>query len=199
MASRQHYRPFRIMVDLWVARIGSVAAWVWFVFWALMGVTGLGMWVFGEAADATEKLLPFFFLGLAALHWLVIRACRRTKDLELDFHLYCAIFAREPDKSIPEVAKAMKEPVSTVMADLKEMCRRGYFNGYIDHRTQRMVFPHYQPPKKAEDSALTVIHCPGCGAVSAIANTGDPCKYCGAPLALEPPDDPGAEPAAPVS
>ena len=180
-------RPFRIMTDLWIARIGSVVAWVWFVFWALMGVTGIGMYVLGEAENATEKILPFACLGLAALHWPIIRACRRTKDLELDFHLYCAIFAKEPSKSIPEVAKAMKEPVSVVMDDLKEMCRRGYFNGYIDHREQRMVFPHYQPAKtdSPEDVNLRVIQCPGCGAVNAISKTGDACKYCGAPLNTE--------------
>ena len=181
-------RPFRIMVDLWIARIGSIFAWVWFVFWALMGVTGVGLFILGEAENATEKILPFFCLGLAALHWLLIRACRRTKELELDFHLYCAIFAREPSKSIPEVAKAMKEPVSVVMKDLTEMCRRGYFNGYIDHRKQCMVFPHYVPEKtdKPEAINLSVIQCPGCGAVNAIAKTGDACKYCGAPLTLIP-------------
>ena len=186
MAGKQHYRPVRIMIDLWVARIGSVFGWVWLVFWALIGVTGIGMYVLGEAEDATDKILPFFCLGLAALHWPAIRACRKTKDLELDFHLYCAIFAREPEKSIPEVAKAMKEPVSTVMKDLTEMCRRGYFNGYIDHREQRMVFPNYQPEKPApENASLRVIQCPRCGAVNAIAKTGDACKYCGAPLNKE--------------
>ena len=194
MANQQHYRPIRITIDLWVARIGSVIGWVWFVFWALMGVTGVGMWVFGQAKDAAEKILPFFLLGLAALHWLFIRFCRRTKDLELDFHLYCAIFAKEPNKSIPEVAKAVNEPVSDVMANLTEMCRRGYFNGYIDHRTQCMVFPHYRPQstehpeENPEEKNLCVIQCPGCGAVNAIAQTGDACKYCGAPLNLEQPE-----------
>ena len=184
MAKNQQYRPFRITVDLWVARIGSIFAWVWFVFWALMGVTGVGMYIFGEAENATEKILPFACLGIAAIHWMLIKFCRRTKDLELDFHLYCAIFAKEPNKSIAEVAKAMKEPVSVVMADLKEMCRRGYFNGYIDHRTKCMVFPHYRPPVNAEKPDVNVLQCPGCGAVNAIAQTGDACKYCGAPLEL---------------
>ena len=183
MAGKQ-YRPFRIILDLWIARIGSVIAWVWFVFWALMGVTGVGMYVLGKAGNSTEKILSFACLGLAALHWLIIRACRKTKDLELDFHLYCAIFANEPDKSIPEVAKAMKEPVSTVMSQLKEMCRRGYFNGYIDHRQQRMVFPAFRP-EPAKDQDLSVVQCPGCGAVTAVARTGDECRYCGAPLVLK--------------
>ncbi len=180
----KQYRPFRIIMDLWVARIGSIAAWVWLVFWALMGVTGVGMFISGQAEDTTEKILPFFCLGLAALHWLAVKACRRTKELELNFHLYCAIFAKEPNKSIQEVAKAVREPVSDVMADLKEMCRRGYFNGYIDYRTERMVFPHYRPPENTEKPDLNVIQCPGCGAVNAIAQTGDACKYCGAPLEL---------------
>lgn len=188
MAKNQQYRPFRIGLDLWVARIGSIFAWVWFVFWALIGVTGVGMYVFGEAENATEKILPFFCLGLAALHWLAIRACRRTKDLELDFHLYCAIFAKEPNKSIKEVAKAMREPMSIVMKDLTEMCRRGYFNGYIDHRTECMVFPHYRPPENTENPELTVIHCPGCGAYTAIAKTGEACRYCGAPLEIQTPE-----------
>ena len=167
-----------------MARIGSVIGWVYLVVWALFGVTGIGMWIFGKAEDATEKILPFVFLGIAALHWLLVKFCRRTKDLELDFHLYCAILSKEPDKSIEEVAKAVEEPVSVVLANLKEMRRRGYFNGYIDHRNMRMVFPTYRPEKQPENKAFTVIQCPGCGAATAIEKTGDVCRYCGAPLEL---------------
>ncbi len=184
MARNQQYRPFRIALDLWAARVGSVVAWAWFVFWALVGITGVGIFLSGQAEDATEKILPFFCLGLSALHWLAIKACRRTRKLEMNFHLYCAVFAKEPGKSIAEVAETVKEPVSAVMADLKEMCRRGYFNGYIDYREQRMVFPHYQPAENTETANLNVLQCPGCGAVNAIVKNGDACKYCGAPLNL---------------
>ena len=37
----------RIFLDIWLARLGSVFAWVWLVFWALIGVTGIGMYVLG--------------------------------------------------------------------------------------------------------------------------------------------------------
>ncbi len=184
MEKQTMHRSWRVAVDLWIARFGSVFAWFWLVLWGLLGITGLAELIAGEAKNSTDVVLPFILLGVAALHWLVVAACRKTKDLELDFHQYCAFFSRNPDKSIPELAKAIKEPENTVQRQLKEMCRRGYFNGYIDHRTQRMVFPHYRPPVDPEKPDLNVLQCPGCGAVNAIAKTGDICKYCGAPLEL---------------
>lgn len=179
MKHKKKYRAFRVRVDQWIARFGTVFAWVWLVFWALMGVMGVGMWVFGQAADATEKILPFFLLGLAALHGLLLRSFRRTRELVLDFDIACSVLAHEPDHAVAPIAKALKVPPEKAMASLQEMCRRGYFNAYLDHAKQELVF--YTPPTPKEPQ---VVFCPGCGARSAIAVPGEPCPYCGAPLAL---------------
>lgn len=171
----KQFRPFRITLDIWLARFGSLFGWVWLVFWALIGVVGLGECLSGQAKETTDIFLSFFCLGLAALHYLLIRACRNTKHLVGQFRLFCAFFAHNAEKSIPDAARALNLPLDTAMKELEALCRRGYFNGYIDRRLQRMVFP-------AESSSLAVVHCPGCGASTAIARTGDACRYCGSPL-----------------
>ena len=182
MTHKKKYRAFRVRVDQWIARFGTVFAWVWLVFWALMGVTGVGMWVFGQTEDATERILPYFFLGLAGLHWLLVRAFRYTRDLILDFDVSCAVRAHESDNSVSAIAKALKISDQEAMDRLQRMCRRGYFSAYVDRAKQQLVF--YTPPTP---QAPQGVFCPGCGARSAITRHGEPCPYCGAPLAIETP------------
>lgn len=172
-------RKPRVFLDTWLARIGKIVGWVWGVFWAMIGVVGLGMAIFKELDGSIDIIMPLVCLGMAALHYLLIRYCNRTSDLVLDFHLYCSVFAREPDKSIPALAAAMHEPEQHVMAQLKEMCRRGYFNGFIDYQKRCMLF---YAEKDLENTQ--VVYCPGCGARNAVGKTGAPCRYCGAPLNL---------------
>ena len=178
MASIQN-NPVRIGLDLWLARFGSVFAWFWMIFWIMLGLVGLGEMIGGKASEPVDFVMPFVSLALGAAHLLLLRACRKTKKLIADFRLYCAVFAREPDKSVPDLAGTLGISLEEAMGRLQEMCRRGYFNGYIDHQKQRMQF------YAAEDQQnLYVAYCPGCGAKTAIQQAGDACRYCGAPLHL---------------
>ena len=174
----------RIFLDIWLARLGSVFAWVWLVFWGMIGIVGLGEILFGNAQDAMDWVMPLVCLGLAYLHYLLVKAARKTKELVADFRLYCAVFARTPDKSIPDLAAALNVSPDAAMSSLQEMCKRGYFNGYIDHVHKQMRFScaPSSAANEQESQPVTVVYCPGCGARNAIARTGDTCRYCDAPL-----------------
>ena len=89
-------RKTRVVLDIWIARLGSVFGWIFLVFWTMMGAVGLAE--LGSAEDATHRVMPFVCLGLAALHYLLIRAMRKTKDLVGDFRLYSSVLAQDPDK-----------------------------------------------------------------------------------------------------
>ena len=164
-------RKTRVVLDIWIARLGSAFGWIFLVFWTMMGAVGLAE--LGSAEDATHRVMPFVCLGLAALHYLLIRAMRKTKDLVGDFRLYSSVLAQDPDKEISGIANALKIPQEQVTRRMQEMCRRGYFNGHINFKAQRM---------ELDPGSVSVEHCPGCGAVTAINRTGDCCRYCGAPL-----------------
>ena len=162
----------RVILDIWLARIGSVFSWIFLVFWAIMGAVGLAE--LGEAKDGVHRVMPFVCLGLAALHWQLIRKARNTGKLVEDFRLYSSVLAQDPEKEISGIAEALKIPQETVMRRLQEMCRRGYFSGHINFQTRQMVL---EP-----ESGLSIEHCPGCGATTAISSAGDVCRYCGTPL-----------------
>ena len=165
-------KKFRITLDIWIARLGLIFGWIFLVFWAMMGIVGLAE--LGEARDGVHRVMPFVCLGLAALHYLLIRAMADTKALVEDFRLYSSVLAQDPEKEIPGIAEALRIPQEQVMKRLQAMCRRGYFSGHINFGTQRMEL---EPER-----GLSVEHCPGCGATTAISHTGDSCRYCGAPL-----------------
>ena len=162
----------RVVLDIWIARIGAVIGWIFLVFWALMGIVGLTE--LPSARDNVAVVMPFVCLGFAALHYLLIRAMKRTRDLVADFRLYSAVLAQDPDKDITGIADALKIPQEQVTRRLQEMCRRGYFSGHINFKAQRMEMDPV--------ADLSVAHYPGCGAATAISRTGDTCRYCGAPL-----------------
>ncbi len=121
--------------------------------------------------------MPYVSVGLAALNGWALFSIRRLRMLLSDFGRYCAIFAREPEKSIPDLAATAGVSEETALRQLEKMCRRRYFNGYIDHKRQCMVFAAPQA-----DAVPDVVYCPGCGARNAVARTGDVCRYCGVPL-----------------
>ena len=171
--------PFRIQCDIWLARIGSAFAWFWLVIWVLIGMVGLGDLMNGKSAETVDKVMPFVSFGFAAANVPLLLASRKTKRLIKDFRLYCPVLAHEPDKSISQLAAALNKPLEEVKGQLTEMCRRGYFNGYLDHQKQRLVFVQAQM-----ESQIHILYCPGCGAKNAIRKTGDCCRYCGAPLTL---------------
>ena len=157
----------RIFLDIWLARLGSVFAWVWLVFWGVIGVAG-----FFVIHGADEIYLPVICLGLAALHALIIRSARRTKDLVKDFRLYSSVLAH--DRNVNDLSAAVGSTREEVLKKLREMCRRGYFNGHLDLKNDAMVF--------REAPEAYVARCPGCGAAARVYRSGDLCRYCGTPL-----------------
>ena len=177
-ASQQN--TLRPLIDKWIARAGGAAAWAGIILWAMLCLVGFSSLIWpasGKTLEGVDYVMPFVCAGLALLHGRLLLSVRRTKKLLRDFCLFCAVFAGEPDKSISDLAAALNLPLEQVMASLGEMCRRGYFNGYIDHQKQRMIFN-----SAGEAQSLYAIQCPGCGARSAVQGQGGVCRYCGAPL-----------------
>ena len=78
-------RKPRVFLDTWLARIGKIVGWVWGVFWAMIGVVGLGMAIFKELDGSIDIVMPLVSLGLAALHYLLIRFCNRMKHAMQDY------------------------------------------------------------------------------------------------------------------
>ena len=167
----------RTILDTWIARFGSVFAWTWMVIWAMMGIVGISDLISGNAPETVDKVMPFVCVAMAALHFLLIRKCRKTKALVRDFRAYCAVLSGNSDHSLPRLAQTLNIPAETVAANVQEMCRRGYFNGYLDHQAQRIVFNNQQPQ-------VNVVYCPGCGARNSVSGNGGVCRYCDSPLQL---------------
>ena len=166
----------RVTVDKVLSLLCRISGWFWAVFWVTIGVVGLFQVLAGKPdAKAVDWAMPFICLGIAALNVRLIRYANRLSQLLKDFRLYCAVFAREPDKSIPDLAAALNLPAEDVLKRLQTMCKRGYFNGYIDFQQQRMLLDTAGGDSK-------VISCPGCGARSAVSAPGGRCPYCGSPL-----------------
>ena len=186
MAAKQgQQNAFRVRMDAWMGRLGGAIAWTGLILWAVFAIAGFSSLLSEKSHDnPADYYMPYVCVGLAALNGWALISIGRRRALLSDFRRYCAVFAREPDKSIPDLAAAVGVPAEKVMRQLEKMCRRGYFNGYIDHRTKQMVFSNYRYPENTEKPDLNVIQCPGCGALNAIAKTGDGCRYCGAPLVL---------------
>ena len=164
-------------MDTWLARVLRVTGWVGAVFWGIIGLVGLGQMITGETQISGAGIaMPLICALLAFLNGRMILYAKQMSALIKDFRLYCAVFAREPDKSIADLALALNTPVDTAMDRLQSMCRRGYFNGFIDFQQKRMQF--------AADPTLDtqVVTCPGCGASGAVTRPGQPCRYCGSPL-----------------
>ena len=161
-------RP-RIILDTLIAHAGALFGWVNTVFWGLIGVAG-----FFVIHGADEIWMPVISLGLAALHALIIRSARRTKDLVKDFRLYSSVLAQ--DRSVSDLSEAVGSTREEVLKKLREMCRRGYFNGHIDLKTDTMTF------REAPEGSAA--RCPGCGAAAMVYRSGDLCRYCGTPLTV---------------
>ena len=165
-------RKVRIILDTWIARIGSVFGWVCLVFWAIMAAVGLSE--LPVAKRSVDYVAPFICLGLAGVHYLLIRTMKRTKELVKDFRLYSSVLAQDPDKEISGISAALNIPEEQVMKRLQEMCSRGYFSGHINFHLKRMELN--------PGSGVSVERCPGCGATTSVSRSGDTCRYCGAPL-----------------
>ena len=161
-------RRGRVLIDIWIARIGTAFGWFWFVLYGLCAVVSITE--LPEAKDNLDYAMPFILIGLAAVHFLMIRASKRTRKLIGDFRYYAAFLAR--NKSIAALSEKVGESQQEVEQKLILMCRRGYFKGQVDLANDRMKL----------DSEPCAARCPGCGAVTKIYRSGDVCRYCGNPL-----------------
>ncbi len=177
-AEREQQNTFRVLLDTWLDRLGGVIAWIGLIFWAVLAIAGFGT-LFGETshANSADYYMPFVCVGFAALNGWALFSIRRRHALLSDFRRYCAVFVQEPGKSIPDLAAALGVSEENVMHQLEKMCKRRYFNGYIDHSRKCMVFANRQ-----DEAIPDVVYCYGCGARNVVAKTGEACRYCGAPL-----------------
>ena len=164
-------RRFRATADMWIARAGTAFGWFWFVLYALVAVVGLCD--LPSAKDNMDRVMPFVCIGLAAVHFLMIRVSKRTRALVGDFRRYAPLLAE--NKSVSALCARVNEPREDVEKKLAVMCRRGYFR-QADLQNDRMVFTPVQ--------AAYAARCPGCGATTKIYRDGDVCRYCGNPLAV---------------
>ena len=163
-------RRVRATVDIWIARIGTVFGWFWFVLYALCAVVAIAD--LPQAKENLDYAMPFILAGLAAVHFLIIRVSKRTRKLVSDFRYYAAILAK--DKSVAALSGKVKEPREEVEKKLILMCKRGYFKGQVDLANDCLKL----------DSEPCVARCPGCGATTKIYRNGDVCRYCGNPLEI---------------
>ena len=178
VAEREQQNTFRVLLDTWMDHVGRVIAWIGLVSWITLAIAGF-VTLFGESSheNPADYYMPYVCVGLAALHGWALLSIRRRHALLSDFRRYCAVFVREPGKSIPDLAATLGVSEETVMRQLEKMCRRRYFNGYIDHSRSCMVFARQQ-----NETAPDVVYCSACGARNLVRQTGDACRYCGAPL-----------------
>ena len=177
-AKKERQNTFRVLLDTWMDHLGRVIAWVGLIFWITFAIAGFAT-LFGETSheNPADYYMPYVCAGFAALNgWALLSICRRHALIS-DFRRYCAVFVREPGKSIPDLAATLGVSEETVTRQLEKMCKRRYFNGYMDHGRICMVFAGQQ-----EVAIPDVVYCPGCGARNVVKQTGDACRYCGAPL-----------------
>ena len=71
-------KGIRATVDIWISRIGSVFGWFWGVLYTLVAVVAFSELT--EAKDHLDRVMPFVCLGMAALHFLIVRASARTAE-----------------------------------------------------------------------------------------------------------------------
>ena len=166
----------RVRLDTFLAHAGRLIGWVGVIFWGALGVYGISEALSGQAQGSVDGVMGTICLILAALHGFLIFSASGIRDLIQDFRLYSAALAKDSQKSIVRLAETMNLPLEKVLERLQKMCKRGYFNGYLDYKEQYLSFPSVGAAEKK------VVFCPGCGARNTIARAGDVCRYCGAPL-----------------
>ena len=186
----KHPSATRVQRDGFLRRFLRALGWIGLVFWGLIALMGFidmirGYKTAGRVGDALRLPLetvdyaaPCVCVLLAAGHVWMLRHSRRLKRMAEDFRLFSGFFAVQPEKSIPRLAAGLNRSPQDVTDQLQALCKRGYFNGFIDHQTQCVRFygddPHASP--------LRAACCPGCGAKTAVADQGGVCRYCGSPL-----------------
>lgn len=169
---------FRVRLDTFRAGAGRIIGWIGALFWGIIGIVGLSEALHGDAAEPVNRALVIICLMLTGLHVWLILSSAGIRDLIRDFRLYSAMLAKDEEKSVLRLAQRISLPLESVLQRLQKMCKRGYFNGYLDHKDQCLYFPGLQ----AQDRQ--VVYCPGCGARNALSRASGACRYCGAPLHL---------------
>ena len=166
-------RSIRATLDIWIARIGTAFGWFWFVLWILTGIVGITeLFEADRMKKSLDYAMPIICFGLAAVHFLLIRASKKTRELVSDFNYYASILAK--NKSVSALCQQVKKPREVVEEKLAQMCRRGYFKGRVEG--DRLVLDTVHEAYAAR--------CPGCGATTSIYKNGDVCRYCGNPLTV---------------
>ena len=115
-------RKTRIILDIWIARIGSAFGWVCLVFWAMMGLVGLAD--LGTAKDNIDRIMPFICIGLAALHYLLIR--KMNTDPE-QFNRICNVLSEYsmPMDYSSGMDEFFREHMKVIVADNAMQSLRG--------------------------------------------------------------------------
>ena len=153
--------------DIWVARIGSVFGWILIALFLLAGLVSFLM-------DPPYIVIGIVLLVIAALMIVLLFSFRKTRNRVKGFRYYANALVH--DKSITNLSANVGEPKEEITKKLQQMCRRGYFDGYVDIKGDRLVL--------TEGGGAYAAKCPGCGAKTTIYKTGDCCRYCGIPLVV---------------
>ena len=164
-----------------IPRIGSTGrlltalGWGGVIFWGTIAVMGaLDIFRGYTTHDVNGEQVVS---ALETVDYVATVLCAVFAALQ-DFRRFTAFFAAQTEKSIPALAASLNRPEAEVISRVEDLCRKGYFNGFVDHRTRSLCFYADDPA----NSRLTVSCCPGCGAKTAVANQGGVCRYCGSPL-----------------
>lgn len=173
-------------------RLLRIIGWFGLVFWSMIALVGVADLIRGhktaevdgqtviKALEGVDYAMTFISVGLAALHGWMLLSARRAKQRMEDFRLFSAFFAHQPEeKSISRLAASLNRPLDATMKQMQVLCKRGYFDGYMDYQQQCIRFYGNDP---AGGPQMKVACCPGCGAKTAIADQGGVCRYCGSPL-----------------
>jgi len=171
---------FRVRLDTFLACAGRIVGWIGALFWGVIGIVGLSEYLHGDAVQPVHRAMLFVCLILTGLHVWLILSSSGIRDLIRDFRLYSAMLAKDEEKSVLRLSQRIHLPLESVLQKLQKMCRRGYFNGYLDHQDQCLYFPD------GTEQDRQVVYCPGCGARNALSRSVGTCRYCGAPLRAAP-------------
>ncbi len=107
-AKRGQQNAFRVLMDTFTGRLGGVIAWIGLILWAVLAIAGFSTLLSEKTHEnPAEYYMPYACVGLAALNgWALVSIGRRRALLSV-FRRYCAVFVKEPDKSIPDLAAAV--------------------------------------------------------------------------------------------
>lgn len=176
-------QPSNVLTDQKKARKDAVRGWVLVAVFAPLFLVAFPDLFRKRPLDSADIGMTVLCGALMLYGLWKLFSCRRTKELQKRFRLFSGYFRSDPHKSVSGLCDALRLDRKTAEKDLTEMCARGYFDGYLDHKKDRLVF--HSADAKADDQG-DVMQCPGCGALNHVQKTGQHCRYCDSPLSLNP-------------